>query len=363
MSINPQHEALPILFGDLETSYSTWLTLTNLCNIHCKYCFNYISHCNEHMPSKLAVGILKAQLLALNKDKNETYSVIYFGGEPTLNQDALLGSIDFLLENDVLCRQCLMTNGVFNQKLLDQLINKNIDFQVSFDGVSNNLRFNKNLTKRIANETITTIKKLTDHHEYVTVRATIHADNVNNMSDLVRFCAAYGVSRLQCAPICDFGDAKANLVRQPELHAYMASFEEAIHLASEYGIDMEVKGAAHLQAMTRHKMKIPLVWLPDGQVAMTITYASSAIKGAEKIIIGRYSEEEEAIILYQDKVDKLKSNYQKNRQKYCENCPIRELCSGTVQFTPFATDTFIPERDQYFCQLAVRMVQQFPVVA
>ncbi|KTD44256.1 radical SAM protein [Legionella parisiensis] len=360
MTINHNtDEILPFSFGNLSTSNYLWLTLTNLCNLHCKYCFNYISHCNEHMSADLSVNIVKSQLLSLDKNKSEKFFVTYFGGEPTLNHAALMSSVHFLIDNDVNCRQCLMTNGVFNSRTFTDLINKDIEFQVSFDGKNNNLRFNKNLTKAVFTETLETIKKLTSNKESVCIRATIHQDNVKNLPSLVQLCDAYGVRRLQIAPICNFGDAEANAVQQPDLNEYFELFCKAFELSLQYNVHIDLHGEKYFNHIKNQKMKIPFVWLPDGYVAMSITYASSRIKGAEKIIIGKFNEVENRIDLNNSLIDQMKHNFLKNRKKYCHDCPIRDLCCGNIHFTPFATDTFNPKRDRYFCELAIRTVKEF----
>ena len=353
-------KSLPFQFGDVKSCNNIWLTLTNLCNIHCKYCFNYVSNCHEHMPSSLTIAIIRAHLSKLDSTLDKPLYINYFGGEPTLNQDALIQSIDFINENDVNSELCLMTNGVIKPKVLARLLNNNIDFQISFDGEQNNLRFNKNLKSEIYEHTVNSIKTLAEAHEQIAIRSTIHHDNVTNMIDLVRFCDKHQLTKLKIAPICDFGDAKTFAIKQPQLDEYIDNYKKAYELGLQYGVQMEPQGKRYLTKMYQRKMSIPLVWLPDGNVAMTITYATSKAKGAEHIIIGKYNDLTDEIDLNRKKINQMKMNFLKNRGKYCAECPIKEICCGNLQFTPFATDTFTPARDRYFCDLAVKMVEQFP---
>ena len=85
---------LPLLFGEIESCQNVWLTLTNLCNMHCKYCFNYVSRCHEHMSPELAIGIMTAHLSRLDTSINNPIRIHYFGGEPTLNYATLIKAID-----------------------------------------------------------------------------------------------------------------------------------------------------------------------------------------------------------------------------------------------------------------------------
>lgn len=353
-------EHLPFKFGDIVTCNSIWLTLTNLCNIHCKYCFNYVSRCHEHMSPSLALAIITAHLSRFENEGHQPFSINYFGGEPTLNQDALVQSVDFINEIDANSEQLLMTNGVFNERLLDRLLDKKVDFQISFDGKQNNLRLNKNLSTEIYEQTVKSIKRLVDSQEKVTIRSTIHNDNVANMKDLVRFCDENRITYLKIAPICDFGDAKTYGIRQPLLDEFVDNYYEAYALASQHGVQMERAGIRNLATLSQKKMTIPFVWLPDGYVAMTITYATSKAEGADKIIIGQYNEIDGKIDLDHAQINQMKTNFIRNREKYCSGCPIKDSCSGNLQFTSFATDTFVPSRDRYFCDLGIKMARQFP---
>jgi radical SAM protein with 4Fe4S-binding SPASM domain len=350
----------PFIFGELEVGNYIWLTLTNLCNIHCKYCFNYVLNNNQAMSHELATSIIKSHLQALDENQSDFFNIIYFGGEPTLNQKALLSCIDFFIENDINCRQCIMTNGIFKQSLFNNLINKDIDFQISFDGAGSNLRYNKNQKRLIYDETVEGIEKLCLAGESVKVRATIHKDNTNNIPSLVEFCANLGVSKLMCSPICDFGDSNKNKVRQPDVNEYVDNMLIANELSHQLGVKFEIKGEQYLSNLKSQKLNVPFVWLPDGYVAMTITYASSKAKGAEKIIIGHYDESQHKIILNKQTIAQMKTNFEKNYKIHCSECPLKESCRGALHFTPFATDTFIYERDNYFCQIALKMTQEFP---
>jgi sulfatase maturation enzyme AslB (radical SAM superfamily) len=308
---------------------------------------------NQHMQSDLAKAIIASHLEKLDAD-NDKFIINYFGGEPTVNDEALLAAINFLIETDINCEQNLLTNGIFNQKLLTRLCNKDLSFQVSFDGKSNNLRFNKNLTKELSNPTIETIKTLAIAKERIHIRATIHQDNVNNMLELVQFCEQHAVTELKIAPICEFGDVNVYKIKQPNINVYVDNYYQAYEYAERCGVYMKLR---NWNTKLQKIMTIPMIWLPDGYVAMTITYASSRIKGAEQIIIGKYSNETNKIELDQDKIQQMKINFIVNRKKYCSGCPLEKNCAGLLQFTPFATNTFIPERDSYFCDIEIKLAQ------
>ena len=351
---------LPYLLGDLSSVSYIWLTLTNQCNIHCKYCFNYVYRNYESMPDELAVSIVNKHLGHLEAGKQQRLHVIYFGGEPTVNDRALIASIDCIKNHNISSQLDVLTNGLIKPSVLEALLLRRVTYQISFDGVHNSVRYFKHGIKDASQETIKCIKRISQHGGQIRLRSTIHQNNVTNMPDLITFCSQYGIPSISFAPICMFGDSKVNSMRQPSIDEYVQSMRLAIELGDKLNINIELRGEAYFNKLSTNKMKIPFVWLPDGKVAMTITYASSKIPGADSIIIGEYSKEHDSIILNEAKIQQMNRNFQMNRAKYCTGCPLEQTCRGLIHFTPFATNTFIEERDRYFCNLAVSMSNAFP---
>ena len=354
---------IPFSLADEGAMNYFWLTLTNQCNIHCKYCFNYIHSHHESLSPEKVVRIIKTHLQLKEGVNGSPLRILYFGGEPTLNQEALFAAVDFLVENEIECQQYLLTNGLFNQKVFSNLVGKNINFQISYDGPMADLRLTKCQKSSASDKTVSMIKKLTSYGENVLIRATIHQGNVQSIPDLVRFCEKNQVSKLMCAPICEFGESKNNGIKQPVVAEYIAVMQEALELANTLGVNLEVQGEEQFRTFLKRKLPVPLVWLPDGKAAMTITYSSSKVPGAESIIIGELDEYNDTLRLEKKKISQMKKNFIKNRETYCSSCSIKTLCQGNNLFTAFATDTVNFERDNYFCELARESVKAFPDVS
>lgn len=342
-------QTLPFSFGLNQHCNNIWLTLTNLCNIHCKYCFNYVLRDNEHMPANTSLQILKGTLESFDNTKIPL-KINYFGGEPTINQKALLDCINYIDTNNINAEQSLMTNGIIGEQLLEKLLKKHISFQVSYDGSLNNLRMNKSMTKPLEVQTVSTIEKLVNAEERVSIRGTFHHANVKNLVGLVVFCHEKGVKNLRIAPVCDFGDSKRFGIKSPEVEEYVDQFAEGLALAARYGVNLNTTGS-FLSHWKKNKIVIPFVWLPDGKASMTITNATSRGEGFAETQIAELDPQTKTINIDSERIKEMKRNFVRNRDKYCNECPIREICAGNIHFTPFSTNTFVPERDRYSCLL------------
>ena len=346
---------LPYRLGDLENAQTMWFTLTNRCNIHCKYCFNYLTHDNEDMSPEMAVSIL--DYFSFKHNNRKKLHLIFFGGEPTINHTALTAMLDYIRDTNLWCQPHVMTNGIMHESILERLIEAKTYFQISFDGFEDNLRVSKTgCAEKVTEHTVNTIKRVAASNLAVHLRSTIHAGNVNSLCDIVTFAAENKVRSVAFAPICEFGEVIVNGVKQASPEEYVEQLEKAIVLAKKRNVILDVRERKYFKTdVVNDKVEIPLVWLPDGNLAMTITYASSKIEAAKTIIIGKFDLKAKNIILYQPLIDEMNINFSRNLKANCANCPIVSRCKGLMCVTPYTTDTYIKERDYYFCEISRRM--------
>jgi radical SAM protein with 4Fe4S-binding SPASM domain len=350
----------PLSFGELASVNAAWLTLTNFCNVHCTYCFNYMDKDHEFMSTRLVEKIIGNHHRAIQAAGVNVLNISYFGGEPTANPKALHIAIDTIAKMNIQGTQVLYTNGFMNEAMFQSLLGKGLHFQVSFDGFHQNLRLFKNDKDGLTAKTSQFIERLHQHGESITVRATIHEGNAPFMSELVAYLEDFPGIKLIFGPVCQFGEVLKYKIKQATVDDYLDNLIAANNRAERSGLFVDMRGKRYYEWWATQNRMMPLIWLPDGKIASSLTYASSKLEGADTIIIGKYDEETDEISMDENKIDLMYRNYIKNVQKYCEGCAIKDLCMGKIHFTPFATDTFVPERDYYFCEITRKSVERIP---
>jgi len=175
-----------------------YLLLTDICNLKCKYCFieNAIpeNHAFTLMDEKIALNGIKyfAELLKKNPvdRKIEKPQIIFYGGEPLLNQSVFLASLNEItkLKNTGLLPEntaiILLTNGTkINQKILKAIIKNKVSVSLSLDGHSkehdaNRIFLNgKGTYKRV----MASLKKLKEAGANVCISCTVSPDNVDRL--------------------------------------------------------------------------------------------------------------------------------------------------------------------------------------
>jgi sulfatase maturation enzyme AslB (radical SAM superfamily) len=349
---------LPFDLGDIATTHTTWFTLSNRCNIHCKYCFNYLEDNTQDMSPELAVQLLEYMLNARIQYKVDhiPFRIIFFGGEPTLNPTALFAMLDYIGTRPETIHLHIMTNGIMNKKMLRRLMQEKMLFQISFDGFAGNLRLSKEGDDNVMYHTADTIRSVIAAGLPVHMRTTIHQANVKSMTEVVHFAAKEQLTSLAFAPICQFGEVCKNNILQPDVDEFVTNLNVCIKLAKELNLKLNVHESMYLHDHNKNAT-IPFVWLPDGSLAVTITYASAQLPGAESIIIGRYVIDQKAMQFDDHKIQQMKVNFLKNRALECLDCEILLLCKGINNFSAYVADTYSQQREKYFCDISRKMLR------
>ncbi len=123
-----------------QFSPNLFLTLTNKCNLSCKYCYAGPSNYDEHDVTKpilkSAIDAYFAKIRSLNLDHAH---IGFMGGrEPTCAFDLLKYAVyyaDEIAERDhISITYSIITNGFYNQEISDFICNHFSRLSLSFDG-------------------------------------------------------------------------------------------------------------------------------------------------------------------------------------------------------------------------------------
>lgn len=181
-----------------------YLLLTDICNLRCRYCFIEgampADHTFSSMNEEIAIkGInLFAQLLKKNpKDRRFGHpTIIFYGGEPLLNQKAFLVSLDEInrlkksgqFQSDL--SLSLLTNAtVLNEDVLKGVVENEVGVSVSLDGPkdiqdANRIFANQEGTFQTVMKNIQRLKKAGVN---VSISCTITQQNLNKLEEVFQW--------------------------------------------------------------------------------------------------------------------------------------------------------------------------------
>ena len=353
------NEPLPYIMDSPLSSATLCFIVTNNCNLNCSYCFNYLSEGREDMTPETATGILKAYLESGEQRKRipALRHIIFFGGEPTLNIEAIRSIMKYINSHHIDCVPRLVTNGVIDRLTLAELVEELFYFQVSFDGFGSQFRKDRKGRVNINSRIRETLRCVAEAGLPIFLRATVHAGNVGDMTDIVRFAHAHGVNTVAFTPVALMGNAVVSEIQRPDMDSYVENYYRALDTALHLGVNFYSSEMFHYHRGGSSRFP-PLVWFPDGYLAFTIKYSSSRGEKAQKVIVGKYHVEQNRIIIDSEKIAGMAMNFINNRSRHCGDCPALALCKGNLNFDLFSTNPRVEAYDTYYCRITGDIVKR-----
>jgi len=306
---------------------------TNRCNMRCIYCAaDSASH--QDNTQKININFAKKGISDYFNDKNHHQIRYYSSGEPTQAMDVVSETWDFAyhIVGDRLLSE-MQSNCLFDSNTL-KWVADHIDYLwASVDGwpaIQNHNRPTEeneaSADKVISN--ILTIKEKT----FVGIRATITKETVNRQVELVEYFHSLGFRHLCSEPV--FSPVK-NDIQNPgkisgiSLVEYIENFIEAWHVARKLDMtyinsfmvnfDEKVEYACRACLPTPHLTTDGFVSACDlgfyGETPLT------------DLIYGKYDEENDKIVYFQDAIDKLRTRKCANMPS-CKTCFAKKYCGG-----------------------------------
>lgn len=167
------------------------LTITNGCNLNCRYCYETYKD-ERKMSEEKAVGIIEKELL--NLQYNERLNVSFIGGEPFLNFQLIKNVVEKYIDDDRVFFTC-SSNGTLVHGEIKEWI-KNIfpkfSYNLSLDGKKEVQDYNRsNSFDYIDLEFYRDL--YLEHGEGALVKMTLYPDTLGYLSDSVKFIHSYGI--------------------------------------------------------------------------------------------------------------------------------------------------------------------------
>lgn len=186
-----------------------YLLLTDICNLRCKYCFlegamspkHHFSFMTEETVTK-AIDFF-ANLLESNPESHRDYipmpAIIFYGGEPLLNQNAFfvaLARISELKRAGILPPNqltVLNTNGtVVSERLIREIKEQDVRVVVSLDGPKEVHDSNRIFANHRGSfqRVFKNLQRLHKSDIDVSISCTITPENINNVDDIIEWMAS-----------------------------------------------------------------------------------------------------------------------------------------------------------------------------
>jgi sulfatase maturation enzyme AslB (radical SAM superfamily) len=326
--------------------------VTTQCNIKCSYCYNFYNKSPIHMPPDLAVSFLKDYLkYDVDRDIDQHYQFVFSGGEPTINPEAIFSVVDYADKAKIDFLPTLLTHGILSEKLLEQFIERNFLFQLSYDGGNNNYR--QTVSGKMINQPLQrAFERIAKSGLPIVLRATITQANIDHMTDIIHFAKQHSVGFVMF-DTCDFsGNAIEYEVARARAQQYVDAYFEAIDVAGALQIEVAMPELMRFKLQGRYQQMPKVVLLPDGTLTTTTRYLSAQAAGVKKSVIG-HVDIDQGIQLDQGAIHTMVSHSVENLERHCVSCQSYIYCRGRNQNLQLFREEIAEKKDEYRCEISL----------
>jgi uncharacterized protein len=337
------------------------MIVTTDCVLRCKYCFAEGGRGTPlYLTEKLACRMIEEAVTP----QTTRMSLYFTGGEPTLNPQVVLSSIDRAREYDLPLSLFLYTCGVIKEEVLDTLVAEDIEFNLSVDGIPAVQNFQRPLSNGGSSSELVekSIKKIVQQSEHeLRAIATVTQESVDHISESVEYLAGLGVTNLQIETFSPFISNKFSIdLHPPDVDRFVTNFLDGLDRAHEQGMKLIHSVYENLvQPCTKYCQGINrMVITPDGYVSPCYTVISGDHPYADDFFIGRYVQERDRFEYYPQKIEQFFGRTVENTPE-CKDCFAKYICSGGCVNRAFTYSKDFRGVDTYLCSIRKQILAAF----
>jgi len=338
-----------------------YLISTDYCNLRCKYCFiegNYKTEKRNFLD--IETGKKWIDYFYENL-KTQNPLIIFYGGEPLLNQQVVVELIKYIRQKDkekwTKTRIGINTNGtIFSKKLARFFKENNVTLTISLDGpkeLNDKIRFlenNKGVYDVVA-------KNILNYHKEgvrITLSVTINKYNVPFLPQIVQFIKdnfpfinSIGfnlpLASLSYFRDYDYEEIMLNLYNAYRLAKFLGIYEDRI----QRRLEPIINEIPYLKDCAGCGNQI--VVSPEGLIGAC--HGFLGIKKYFKKLEPKFKFEEEELF-------KLWNSISPVNKDDCKDCPFILICGNACPYYSYLAEGSLFKKDKRYCQMMPIFIQE-----
>lgn len=326
------------------------------CNLNCIYCFGGETRSTKKMHFSDAKKYID-KLFAENVNKRDVQVGFFGSGEPTLNMQFIMETVEYVKKQDLPFNVYYMitTNCTMQREDLEFMLTHNFYICASVDGPSFIQDFHRPFIsgRKSSEKVYESLKVISERTGKFHVRATITSESVYHMSDIVTFLHSHGVKNIYLEPISLSGNCKENPGMLPSPEIFFESFVKAVETAEQLGVSVNSEGVRKLTVLSGGYYCSSI-----GGTTLVLTsdlkrsYCHEVLSGVKGDVFIDDDFTVESINRGVDPFDF------KGEECYsgCDKCPVSMICNGTCPYRAWSENKSFAKPYSWQCKLSRLMI-------
>ncbi|MFH1900608.1 MAG: radical SAM protein [Patescibacteria group bacterium] len=297
------------------------------CNLRCIYCYARGGETKETISIEVMTTAIKNATPDNNKDLLKIYLV--GGGEPLLYFDLVSKVIDYAKTIYKNIEINVVTNGTFNEEVLNWLVEQRANVRISYDGMMHEKQrpfANGKSSRNIVKENI---RKLVQYGISVTVQCIITREGIKTFYSTINEVVSLGVKIIKFEPALATDVSRANTKIEPNPKKYAEALLNVIKYVATKKFDIGIDTGFFAEPSNDFYCGMPAgnrVVTPHGLITSCVEVSRPDDPYADILFYGSIKNEQ--IYLDDEKMNFLKTIHFKNQIGGCNNCNLRLICHG-----------------------------------
>lgn len=337
-----------------------YMIITDYCNFKCPYCF-IESNYPDNKRNKMTWDVAKKSIdYFLNNIEVKEPKIIFYGGEPTLNKEVLIKSIERIRSNSKKIYIGINTNGsIYDDDLAEIFKQNNIIVSISLDGfekINDKTRIDSKL-KGTSDLVFSNIKKYIEKGVKISFSVTINGYNLDYLPAISKYIIKSFPEVKSIGYNLSLQNLKGNkLFADPEFSSFQ--LYNSFRILRKYGVyeDRVLRRLKHLVEESIYLKDCgacgnQIVVLPDGSVGPC--HGFSGIKKYFTTNINNLNFKEEEVFKKWNLLSPV-------TKKVCidRNCPFLLICGNSCPYYSDITKGDLYAPDERMCSFLDIMIQE-----
>ncbi len=332
--------------------------LTTDCNLACKYCYTQSKTDKLILNEKKALSIIDT--LISDNYKGELF-VQFFGGEPTMNFDTLRSIVKKIKEKTAKAFFYITTNGVMSQEKLDFLIENNIAFYLSLDGLKeyndkNRIdKFGKSSFKKVEK----TLNSLIQSKIPVKIRVTVTPDTVQGMPQLAEYVFKLGVRLIHFTPYAEVGYAIGiNQSQNSEKFQddFITNLDTVLDIAMKFNAKVLTPISLSMKKKPKPYCKIfnddtKILITPEGKRTLCYGIHGKFNDYSQNFLYADYDTFSSQFISNEEIRENIRKSFKSSTTNVCSSCFAQFMCNGGCFVENLIENNSMGLPSENFCEM------------